>query len=146
MNKKLQPPFVPQLDHKADVKYISEQFLNAKMYSDDNSSINSRQQINVDGFSYCNGGFSPRSQFSEGKHILTTNQIIEKCRKFNNSHAQLKSLAKPEFEVQSKSQLNSPKQNDIDSEFFMEELPFVKVIPLEQELQQEKKKSLFAHL
>eukprot|EP00828_Plagiopyla_frontata_P049434 TRINITY_DN9859_c0_g1_i2.p1 TRINITY_DN9859_c0_g1~~TRINITY_DN9859_c0_g1_i2.p1 ORF type:complete len:104 (-),score=30.57 TRINITY_DN9859_c0_g1_i2:54-365(-) len=56
------------------------------------------------------------------------------------------SLAKPEFEVQSKSQLNSPKQNDIDSEFFMEELPFVKVIPLEQELQQEKKKSLFAHL
>ena len=86
INKKITPPFIPELEHKADVKYISEQFVNAKMFSDDNSSINSRQ-MNVEGFSYAHGGFSPRSQLSEDKNFLTTNQIIEKCRKFNNSHA-----------------------------------------------------------
>ena len=43
--------------------------------------------MNVEGFSYAHGGFSPRSQLSEDKNFLTTNQIIEKCRKFNNSHA-----------------------------------------------------------
>ena len=111
LNKRLTPPFIPELEHKADVKYISEQFVNAKIYSDDNSSLNSRQ-LNLEGFSYANGGLSPRSQFSDDKNSLSiTNQIIEKCRKFNNSHAQLKTLAnsKPECDTQSKSQLNSPK-------------------------------------